>query len=130
MAGGPARGDEASLLAAERALQKAQLASDVDALDLLLHDDLELFIGPDTGLHGKAEDLQAHRDHIFSFRKSEEIEVSTSVFGTTGVTSALLELELEVGGAPVAGRYRYLRAWSFEEGRWQIVGGAVVTVPS
>ena len=47
------------VLAQERALQAAQLASDVDALERLLHPDL-LAGGPDGRLADRAADLAAH----------------------------------------------------------------------
>jgi ketosteroid isomerase-like protein len=121
--------DRDSLLAAERELQRAQLHSDVDALDRVVHDDVELFIGPDTNLHGKAEDLRAHREHVFKFHESTELEVEANVFDTAGVTSALLALKVDVNGEPAEGTYRYVRFWIFEDDRWQIVGGAVVAIP-
>jgi hypothetical protein len=50
---------EKDLLAAERRLQKAQLAGDVEALDTLLDDRL-LAVGPDGSTFTKADDLEIH----------------------------------------------------------------------
>jgi hypothetical protein len=113
---------------AEHALQAAQLASDVNALALLLHDHLR-FVGPDTGVHTKAEDLSSHEAGLVAFNQSSPVEIEAHVFGTTGVSIALIELEVEVSGEPVTGSYRYTRTWLFEDDRWQIVAGAVVAVP-
>jgi hypothetical protein len=115
-----------ALIEAERALQKAQLESDVDKLELLLHDQLRNFIGPDTHLHGKADDLESHRSRVFEFKTSSELEMDAQVLGETGITTALLELDVELNGQPVGGNYRYIRTWVFDDDRWQIVGGAVV----
>jgi ketosteroid isomerase-like protein len=117
------------LLIAERALQAAQLTSDFDALDDLIHDDLRNFIGPDTGLHGKEEDLAAHREHLFTFVESNELSVDAQVVGETGITTALLALKVKIGDDTVDGTYRYIRTWVFEDERWQIIAGAVVAVP-
>ena len=50
----------AGLLSAERALQAAQLAADVSALDALLDDRL-VAIGPDGARHSKEDDLAGWR---------------------------------------------------------------------
>ncbi|MBJ7332033.1 MAG: nuclear transport factor 2 family protein [Solirubrobacteraceae bacterium] len=121
--------DRDSLLRSEHELQRAQLASDTDALALLLHEDLR-FIGPDAGVHGRAADLAAHAAGDVVFRSSNALEIEARVFGATGLSIALIELEVEVGGETVRGAYRYTRTWLHEDGRWQIVGGAVVAVPA
>jgi Domain of unknown function (DUF4440) len=113
-----------SLLLAERALQSAQLASDVDALDQLLHPQLR-FIGPDSNVHGKEDDLESHRGGNFNFLASEEKELDAHVYGSAAVTLALLALEVEINDEPVSGNYRYTRTWVWQDQRWQIVAGAV-----
>ncbi len=121
--------DHDSLMEAEHALQRAQLAGDVNALERLLHDHLR-FIGPDAAVHSKADDLSSHEAGAVIFRASNPIEIEAHVFGTTGVSIALVELEVAIDGANVAGAYRYTRTWLYEDGRWQIVAGAVVAVPA
>ncbi|MEU7758424.1 MULTISPECIES: nuclear transport factor 2 family protein [Micromonospora] len=49
-----------TLRAAERRLQRAQLSSDVAALDRLIDDRL-VFSGPDGRLYSKQDDLHVHR---------------------------------------------------------------------
>jgi hypothetical protein len=123
-----AAADHDSLMEAENALQRAQLAGDVNALELLLHDHLR-FVGPDTGVHNKAEDLSAHEAGLIAFKASNPVEIEAHVFGTTGVSIALINMEVAVDGELVIGAYRYTRTWLFEDDRWQIVAGAVVAVP-
>jgi Domain of unknown function (DUF4440)/Protein of unknown function (DUF952) len=53
---------------AERRLQAAQLAGDVEALDRLLDDRL-VAIGPDGARYTKADDLAAHRSSPNSSRR-------------------------------------------------------------
>jgi hypothetical protein len=116
------------LIVAERALQQAQLAGDVGELDRLLHDRLRNFIGPDTQLHDKEEDLESHRGEVFDFKSSTELHMDAQMVGETGITTALLALEVNLNGQPVGGNYRYIRTWVFDDDRWQIVAGAVVAV--
>ena len=55
-----------SLRTAERRLQSAQLAGDVDAFDQLLDERLIFTGGPDGGRYSKADDLAAHRSRTSS----------------------------------------------------------------
>lgn len=117
--------DHNSLMEAENALQRAQLANDANALERLLHDHLR-FVGPDGKVFNKAADLAAYESGLVTFKESNPIEIEAHVFGTTGLTILLLELEVLTNGETVIGEYRYTRTWLYEDDRWQIVGGAVV----
>lgn len=120
--------DHHSLIQAEHELQRAQLGSDTDALERLLHNHLR-FVGPDTGVHGKTADLSAHEGGLVVFKASNPIDVEAHVFGTMGLSIALIDLEIEVSGELVTGECRYTRTWLYEDDRWQVVGGGVVAVP-
>src|SRR5215470_1106770 len=52
--------DRDDVMTYELELRRAQLASDVAALDRLLDDSL-VFTGPDGRIYGKADDLHLHR---------------------------------------------------------------------
>jgi hypothetical protein len=117
------------LMEAEHKLQRAQLTSDANALELLLHNHLR-FVGPDTQVYGKADDLAAYESGLVAFKSSNPVEIEAHVFGTTGVTIALINLEVEFQGEIEIGAYRYTRTWLFEDDRWQVVAGAVVAVPA
>lgn len=117
--------DHDSLMEAEQALQSAQLANDANALERLLHDHLR-FVGPDGEVYDKAADLAAYESGLVTFKASNPIEIEAHVFGTTGLTILLVELEVLTNGETVIGEYRYTRTWLYEDDRWQIVGGAVV----
>lgn len=119
--------DRESLLAAEHALQQAQLSSDADALEGLLHDDLA-FVSPGGVVVGKADDLRLHRSGALSFRASNALEVDAHVIGETGVTLALLTMEVVADGQEVIGTYRYLRTWVFDGDRWQVIAGSAVAI--
>jgi len=117
--------DHESLIEAEQALQRAQLANDANSLELLLHDHLR-FIGPDAAVYDKAADLAIYEAGLVIFKESNPIEIEAHVFGTTGLSILLVELEVLTNGELVTGNYRYTRTWLYEDDRWQIVGGAVV----
>src|SRR3954469_21313227 len=106
----PGAAHERDLWAAERALQAAQRASDVVALDRLLHPAL-LAVGPDGRLTDKAADLEAHRTGVFEITELHEEDPRVLVLGETAVTFALIALRGSIGDDEVAGRLRYTRTW-------------------
>ena len=79
------------MLARERALQAAMLASDVDGLDRLLHSEL-LAVGPDGQLADKAMDLEAHRSGAFEIFELIEEEMRLKVVGETALTYVVLAI--------------------------------------
>ena len=94
------------MLAAERALQAAMRASDVDTLDRLLHPDL-LAVAPDGALVDKAGDLGAHRSGVFTISELDEEDVEVRVADTTAVTFVVLRVCGTIAGEDVSGRMRY-----------------------
>ena len=113
------------ILAAERALQDAQRASDVDALDRLLHDDL-LAVGPDGALVGKEDDLAAHRSGVFTIHELEEEDVRVLVHGADlAVTFVVLRLRGAIGDEEVGGLMRYTRTWTRDGGAWRVIAAHI-----
>jgi ketosteroid isomerase-like protein len=113
--------DTDDLRAAERRLQAAQLASDVDALDALLDDRL-VFTAPDGRLYSKADDLRNHRDGFQVMSKVVEDELRLLVDGRAGVTWFLGRLEGTFGERQFAWRMRYTRTWVRDDVHgWRIV---------
>ncbi|WNV74310.1 nuclear transport factor 2 family protein [Geodermatophilus sp. DSM 44513] len=124
----PQSADTETLRAAERRLQAAQLASDVDGLDELL-DDAVLFTGPDGNLYSKEDDLRAHRSGHQVLNRVEEEDLRILVAGSTGVTFFLGILEGTVGGEPFAARMRYTRTWHHDAASgWRIVAAHAAIV--
>ena len=115
---------EQGLLAAERALQAAQRASDVNELDRLLHPDL-LAVGPDGRLVGKDEDLAAHRSGFFEIDELSEEELSHRLAGDTALTFVVLAIRGRIGGDDVSGRMRYTRTWTRAGGSWRVLGAHI-----
>jgi hypothetical protein len=101
---------EESLRAAERRLQAAQLASDVGALDELIHDSMR-FTGPDGSLSSKQDDLRAHESGRQVVSRVEEEDLRVFATAHVGVTWFLGTLEATVNGQVFAARMRYTRTW-------------------
>ena len=108
----------------ERALQAAMRASDVEALDRLLHPEL-LAVGPDGRLADKAADLAAHRSGLFTIDDLEEEELRVRVVGDTAVTFVVLRVRGKIGDDDVAGRLRYTRTWIRDDGSWRVMAAHI-----
>jgi ketosteroid isomerase-like protein len=117
-----------AVLAAERELQAAMLASDVDALDRLLHPKL-LAVGPDGSLVDKAADLAAHRDGIFEIAELEQEDLRVTVVGDVAVTFVVLRVRGTIAGAEASGRMRYTRTWIRDGGAWRVVAAHIAPAP-
>jgi ketosteroid isomerase-like protein len=115
---------ERGVLDAERALQAAMLAGDVDELDRLLHPDL-LAVGPDGQLVDKAWDLDAHRSGVITISELTEEDVRHLTVGETAVTFVVLAVRGAIGGQEVSGRLRYTRTWTRDGGCWRVVAAHI-----
>lgn len=111
---------EQSLKMAERRLQAAQLAGDVDALDELLDDRMIFTFGADT--FTKDNDLELHRTGAQTITTLEEEQLTVLVEGATGITWFLGTVEGTTQNAPFAARMRYTRTWIHDDSRgWRII---------
>lgn len=111
-----------ALTVAERRLQKAQLAGDVDVLDELLHDEL-VFVGAGGAKLTKAEDLATHRDtsRPLVLDELDESDLTVQLWGDTGITRATLDVAGRAEGAPFRAQVVYTRTWIHRDGRWTVV---------
>ncbi|WP_275003476.1 nuclear transport factor 2 family protein [Promicromonospora iranensis] len=117
-----------SLREAERRLQAAQLASDVDALDDLI-EDTALFTGPDGSVLSKRDDLQAHASGYQVMSRVEEEDLRVLVTAGTGVTLFLGTLEGTFGGERLAARMRYTRTWTLDDrAGWKVIAAHAAIV--
>jgi ketosteroid isomerase-like protein len=115
---------EQSVLLAERALQAAMLAGDVEELDRLLHPKL-LAVGPDGTMIDKAGDLAAHRSGIFNITSLIEQEARVTVLGDLAMTFVVLEIRGTIADADASGRMRYTRTWTSDGGAWRVIGAHI-----
>jgi ketosteroid isomerase-like protein len=116
-----------ALRTSEAALRRAQLASDVAALDRLV-DDALVFTGPGGAIHGKADDLDAHRHGTVRITRLEPSEEHVQRFGSIAVVSVRMEMAGTFKGEAFAGPFRYTRVWCERPDGWRIVAGHVSAV--
>jgi hypothetical protein len=118
----------AELRTAERALQAAQLASDVAELDRLIDDRL-VFTGPDGKLYSKADDLRLHGSGEQKMSRVEEEDLTVLVAGNTGVTFFLGTVAGVLSGTEFTARVRYTRTWLHDDPHgWRLIAGHVSAV--
>lgn len=108
------------LIEAERRLQAAQRAADVDALDALLHPRV-VAAGPDGAVFGKEDDLDGHRSGALRITALVEESIDVQDDGATGVTRIVAAVDAVQGGAEVSARLRYTRLWVREDDRWRVL---------
>ncbi|GIH78362.1 nuclear transport factor 2 family protein [Planobispora longispora] len=104
---------EDELYEAERRLQAAMLAGDVEELDQLLDERL-VFTGPPDGqchTDAKELDLRNHRSRTQVMTEVTQEDLTVLVAGSTGVTCFLGTLKGTFAGEPFALRMRYTRTW-------------------
>ena len=119
----------AELHRAEKRLQAAMLAGDVDELDRLLDDRLIATLSPSTTRVTKAEDLAAHRSRQLVLTELVEEDLALVVVGDTGVTWVLTSLEGRNGGENFTVRMHYLRTWHRdEEHGWRVLAAQITPV--
>jgi ketosteroid isomerase-like protein len=109
---------------AERELQAAMLAGDVEQLDRLLHPEL-LAVGPDGRMIDKAGDLAAHRAGIFEIQELREEELRVTVHGDIAMTFVVLDVRGTIEGADASGRMRYTRTWTRDGDGWRVFGAHI-----
>lgn len=108
--------------ACETRLGAAMLASDVDALDALICDDL-LFVGPSGEMISKAMDLETHRSGDIQFTRLEPKEQQIRVLDRAAVAVTQIFVAGTFGGNPFAGEMRYMRVWQRDENGWRVLAG-------
>ena len=109
-----------SLRRSELELEAAQLASDVVALDRLLHPDLR-FLGPDGVASDKAEDLEVHRTGVLRLDLLEPEGLEVHVDDGVGRTTLTARLAGEYRGTTFDDRMQYVREWVRHRGGWQVI---------
>lgn len=114
--------DPAALREAELALQAAQLRSDVNELDRLLHDD-EVHVGHDGAITDKAFDVENHRSGRVRIDEMETEHLSVRLTDGVGVTVLTTAVSGTVEDRAFKSRLRFTRTWAHGEHGWRVVCG-------
>ncbi|MEU1681328.1 nuclear transport factor 2 family protein [Micromonospora zamorensis] len=112
---------------AERQLQAAQRAADVESLDALLHPQV-VGAGPDGTVFTKEDDLESYRSGALRITNLVEESLDVQEDGETGVTRTVAAVDAVQSGAVVSARLRYTRLWVREDGNWRVLAATFVPV--
>jgi hypothetical protein len=115
------------LTEAERQLQAAQLAADVESLDALLHERV-VGVGPDGAVFTKVDDLGSHRSGALRITRLVEETIDVQDDGRTGVTRVVASVDAVQDGVEVSARLRYTRLWVRQDDRWRVLAATFVPV--
>lgn len=117
-----------SLLAAEHALQAAQRAGDVDALDALLHPRC-VGIGPDGSAFSKEDDLESHRSGLLRITRLEAESLDVQEDAVSGVSRLVAAVDAIQGGTEVSARLLYTRLWVRVDDGWRVLAATLAPAP-
>ncbi|QRQ62239.1 Uncharacterised protein [Sphingobacterium multivorum] len=117
------------IIEAENQLFAAQLASDVDALDLLLYDSL-VAIAPDGQMLTKEMDLNAHRSKAMIIEQATTEIDAIKLVGDTALSVVTMTAKGQVMGAPLEGKFRYFRTWKRIDNSLKVIGASFMQLPS
>ncbi|MBD3906587.1 nuclear transport factor 2 family protein [Chryseobacterium sp. Ch-15] len=111
------------IVEAENKLFSAQLVSNVDILDQLLHDDL-LAVAPTGEIITKEMDLNSHKAKTMIIENAS-IEIDDiKIIGDTALSIVTMTAKGKVMGAPLEGKFRYFRVWKRFDGSLKIIGAS------
>ena len=113
--------------AMEEQLRSAMLTGDVATLDKLIDDRL-LFIGPDSAVYRKEDDLELHRSGQEKLTKVDIKDIQIESHGSLAITVVLVDLAGVFKGQSFENRVRYLRTWVHTDKGWRVIAGSVSTV--
>lgn len=102
-------------------------ASDLDALDKLISDDLK-FIDPKGTVLTKQADLDAHRTGATNFDRIDETNRRSLAVDGSGTTDTTAFAVLRTGATQVEVQLLWHREWRIIDGRWQVLAGSVVAL--
>ncbi|WP_223583645.1 nuclear transport factor 2 family protein [Sphingobacterium sp. GVS05A] len=113
---------------AENQLFLAQLASNVDALDQLLFDNL-IAIAPTGQMLTKEMDLNAHRTKAMIIEEASTEIDDIRITGDTALSVVTMKAKGKVMGAPLEGKFRYFRVWKYVDDKLKVIGASFMQLP-
>ncbi|MGE6394205.1 nuclear transport factor 2 family protein [Chryseobacterium scophthalmum] len=116
------------IIEAENKLFSAQLVSNVEILDQLLHDDL-LAVVPTGEIITKEMDLNSHKAKTMIIENAS-IEIDNiKITGDTALSIVTMTAKGKMMGTPLEGRFRYFRVWKLFDDELKIIGASFMQLP-
>lgn len=108
---------------AENKLFSAQLVSNVDILDQLLHDDL-VAVAPTGQIITKEMDLSSHRAKTMIIEDASTEIDEIKITGDTALSIVTMTAKGKMMGTPLEGTFRYFRVWKRFDDTLKIIGAS------
>lgn len=113
---------------AENKLFAAQLVSDTDILDQLLHDDL-IAVTPTGEIVTKEMDLSSHRAKTMIIEDASTDIDDIKITGDTALSIVTMTAKGKVMGTPLEGKFRYFRVWRRFDDKLKVIGASFMQLP-
>ena len=113
---------------AENKLFSAQLVSNLEVLDQLLHDDL-IAIAPTGEVLTKKMDLDAHKAKTMIIEDASTIIDEISIIGDTALSIVTMKAKGKMIGTPLEGQFRYFRVWKRVGDGLKVIGASFMQLP-
>lgn len=113
---------------AENKLFSAQLVSNLEVLDQLLHDDL-IAIAPTGEVLTKKMDLDAHKAKTMIIEDASTIVDEISIIGDTALSIVTMKAKGKMIGTPLEGQFRYFRVWKRVGDGLKVIGASFMQLP-
>lgn len=111
------------VIEAENKLFSAQLVSNVDILDQLLHDDL-IAVAPTGQILTKKMDLDSHKAKTMIIEDASTVIDEIKIIGDTALSIVTMKAKGKMMGTPLEGEFRYFRVWKFFRGELKVIGAS------
>ncbi len=113
---------------AENRLLAAQLASDIETLNLLLSDELAA-VAPGGQILTKKADLDAHKAKTMTINEAASVIDDIKLHGTTAITIVTMTAKGILMGTHLEGVFRYFRVWKRIDGNLKVIGASIMQLP-
>jgi hypothetical protein len=113
------------VIEAENKLFSAQLVSNVDILDQLLHDDL-VSVAPTGQIVTKEMDLNSHKAKTMIIEDASTEIDSIKITGDIAITIVTMTAKGKMMGMPLEGKFRYFRVWKQFDNTLKIIGASIM----
>lgn len=107
----------------ENKLFSAQLVSNVEILDELLHDDL-IAVTPTGQIVTKEMDLDSHRTKTMIIEDASTAIDEIKITADTALSIVTMTAKGKVMETPLEGKFRYFRVWKLFDGKLKVIGAS------
>ncbi|PSL33687.1 nuclear transport factor 2 family protein [Dyadobacter jiangsuensis] len=111
------------VIEAENKLFSAQLVSNVDVLDQLLHNDL-IAVAPTGQVLTKQMDLDSHKAKTMIIEDASTIIDEIKIAGDTALSIVTMTAKGKMMGTPLEGKFRYFRVWKRFDDELKVIGAS------